>query len=111
MENDDERLLTRELTMINTRELAFGTWTMNYLGEKTKKKKKKHGNDECNGLVRVIYYKPHRSAKVRDSVRNRCVSFVRRRSKLCSCLLAGPEMFLAIVNDRRGSCCFWLQRA
>lgn len=41
MENDDERLLTRELTMINTRELAFGTWTMNYLGEKTKKKKKK----------------------------------------------------------------------
>lgn len=40
MENDDERLLTRELTMINTRELAFGTWTMNYLGEKTKKKKK-----------------------------------------------------------------------
>lgn len=39
MENADERSLTRELATINTRELAFGTWTMNYLGEKTKAKK------------------------------------------------------------------------
>lgn len=38
MENDDERSLTRELATINTRELAFSTWTMNYLGEKRRKK-------------------------------------------------------------------------
>lgn len=39
MENDNERSLMRELATINTRELAFGTWTMNYLGEKMKEKK------------------------------------------------------------------------